>query len=480
MITFLIILLPVISGFALLYTEDIKLKKVKKTVLFTLLFTLALTLLNNFIIVDEKVTILTLLPNVDIGFKIDNIAIIFSTLMIIIWVLTAVYSFDYMSHYREQKRYFAFFLVTIGLLFGVAYAKNLVTLYMFFELMTLSAWILVIHERSNESMLAGRKFVYYSIFGASLGLIAVIYLQAILNSTDFIAGGYAMLNGNDKALWLVLFAIIGFGSKAGLYPLHSWLTKAHPIAPAPASAILSALITKAGIIAIIRVCYYIFPPTVINGSFVQDVVIYLALLTILMGSMLALREKNLKKRLAYSSISQLSYVILGLMMFNSIAFTGAILQVIFHALAKSLLFLGAGSLIYSTHHTNVEKYRGMGFALKETFILILVGGLSLVGIPLTAGFVSKWYLALGSLQNELGILAVLVIMISALLTAGYLLYFVVKAYFVPQNELSKEVYPLEKNMKFSMSIIAVLIIVLGIYPTILIDFISALTSTIGL
>ncbi len=483
MISLISIFFPILVGGVLCFKPLEDCKKVHQVTLVTMIFTLIVVFIGNFSMLDSSAQLLQLVYNVSISFKVDTLAVFFTTIAVVIWLLVGIYSFDYMSHYKNESRYFAFYLISLGMLLGVFYAENLVTLYAFFEGLSLSAYMLVIHEGTQKAHLAGRKFIYYSIFGASLGLIAIIYSYAYMPDVSFVAGGILSLESiNDLPGWqLVSFlAIVGFGCKAGLFPLHAWLAAAHPVAPAPASAVLSGLVTKAGVVAIIRLIFYYFGIELFVGSWVQSSLIGLCLLTIFMGSMLAVREKILKKRLAYSSVSQVSYVLLGLFLMNEIGFVGALLQVLFHASAKCLLFLVAGSVIYQTHHTHVDDLIGLGYRHKWIFILLLIGGLSLVGIPLTGGFVSKWYLAQGAFSSSYGLISVTIIMLSALLTAMYLFTPVTNAFFVPTEKIVKGSQKLCKRMLYPMLCLALIVIVLGIYPQPIIAFLNEIAMSLGM
>ncbi len=477
------VFLPIILGFILLASNIKDRKTIHKFSFFITTFTLISVLINNIFFKDTSIDFLKLVLNIQYSFKTDGLAIFFSTIIVIIWLLASVYAFSYMSHSKNEKRFFSFFLISLGALLGVVYANNLATLYSFFEGLSLAAYVLVIHDGTNSALLAGRKFIYYSIFGASLGLIATIYLYSLVSDPTFIAGGIPEIAGfldRDGIILITFLAVVGFGCKAGLYPLHSWLSAAHPIAPAPASGVLSGLITKAGVVAIIRVIYYFVGPDLLKGTWVQTALILLSLLTIFMGSMLAVRDTIIKKRLAYSSVSQVSYVLLGVFLLNDAGFTGALLQVVFHASAKTLLFLVAGAIIFKTHHTKIDEIIGLGNKYKSIFIFLLIGGLSLVGIPLTGGFVSKWYLAQGALSSSIGVFAVLIIMLSALLTAVYLFSPVANAFFVPNDKMIKGKESLDKLMFTPMIILSLIIIVLGTYPKPIIDFILSITATFNL
>jgi multicomponent Na+:H+ antiporter subunit D len=282
---------------------------------------------------------------------------------------------------------------------------------------------------------------------------------------------------------MVVLAVIGFGCKGGMFPLHAWLPTAHPQAPAPASSVLSGLITKAGVIAIIRVVYFTVGADVLRGTSAQYILLTLSIVTIFMGSMLAYKEKVLKKRLAYSTVSQVSYVIFGLMLLNTAGVTGALLQVAFHALAKNVLFLTAGAFIYKTGKTLVSDMYAMGKSMPKTLACFTVAGLSLVGVPMTAGFVSKWYLAQGGLMPEMGIVGVVgvvMLMVSALLTAGYLMSIVMKAFFPGKDFDYANLKSKEPNylMTVPLVLLAVAVVGMGIMPTPLLDVIGGISGMI--
>ncbi|MEG1783141.1 MAG: proton-conducting transporter membrane subunit, partial [Oscillospiraceae bacterium] len=343
---------------------------------------LALTLVANFAFSGKSMAVAAFSNDIYINLQTDGIAVLFSTLFAVVWFLVAVFSLEYMKHEGEENRFFAYFIASLGALIGVAYADNLVTLYLFFEIMSLLSYVLVVHSRTNESLLAGRKYIYYSLFGASLGLIGIFYCYSMPWQRAFVEGG--VVSGDVGEIGavlnlLVILAVVGFGCKSGMFPLHSWLPTAHPQAPAPASSVLSGLITKAGILAIIRIVYFTVGADILVGSIAQKVLLSLSIITIFMGSMLAYKERVLKKRLAYSTVSQVSYIIFGIMLLNTVGVTGALLQVIFHALAKNVLFLCAGAIIYKTHKTNCDDLYGLGRAMPKTFACFTIAGMSLVG-----------------------------------------------------------------------------------------------------
>ncbi len=233
------------------------------------------------------------------------------------------------------------------MLIGLDFSANLVTMYVFYELMTLTSLPLVLHELTKDAVMAGLKYLFYSVAGAFLALFGILFLASISGTLAFtpggVLGGVSLAGKEGILLAAVCCMLLGFGTKAGMFPMHGWLPTAHPVAPAPASAVLSGLITKSGVLAVIRVVYYIVGPELLRGTWVQTMWILLSLLTVFMGSMLAYKEPVLKKRLAYSTVSQVSYILFGLSLLEPTAFVGALSHVVFHSMIKNGLFLAAGA-----------------------------------------------------------------------------------------------------------------------------------------
>lgn len=327
---------------------------------------------------------------------------------------------------KAEKRFDAFLLLSLGALLGVAYAGNLLTLYLFFESLTLLSLPLVLHNRTEEAIRAGKKYLFYSVCGAFLALpcICAVCLWAGKDGS-FAPGGILdgeKLAGNGQILLVLVFlAILGFGAKAGMFPLHAWLTAAHPVSPAPASALLSGLIAKAGIFAVMRLVYGAVGTELLTGTWVQYTWLIIAMVTVFMGSMLALREKHFKRRLAYSSVSNLSYVMLGLALLSAEGLQGAWLHILAHALAKVTLFFVSGAVMHKLRATTVEELGNWSLKMPVTAWCFLLSSLSLVGIPPFLGFSSKWALCLGALgmpEILYGLIAPAVLVLSAMLTAA--------------------------------------------------------------
>ena len=378
---------------------------------------------------------------IDLYFEIDAIGKFFMIMVMILYTCVIFYAFEYMQMEERENVFFAFFIVSFGALLAVCMAGNLVTMYLCFEMATLTSMPLVLHEMTKDAVNAALKYLFYSIGGALLGLLAVFFVSYYSGEARFAFGGVldaARASANEKVLLFIIFlGIIGFGTKAGMYPMHGWLPAAHPIAPAPASALLSGIIAKAGVIAIIRLVYFSVGPDFIRGTWVQYAWMTLCMLTIFMGSMMAFREKVTKKRLAYSTISQISYINLGLSLLSLEGLRGGLLHVAAHAASKGCLFLCAGVFIYKLGRRRVSELRGIGHLMPITMWCFLIASLSLVGIPPMGGFTSKWHIALAAIGDGMGVYAVLppvILLISALLTAGYLLPVVVDAFFPGHEE----------------------------------------------
>ena len=372
----------------------------------------------------------------------DGTGRVFLALTLLLYTMSTFYAFDYLKKDRRQHVFFAFWFSSLSAMLAVCMAANLLSFYLCFELATLTTVPLVLHNRTPESNAAALKYLFYSIGGALLGLFAVVTLSTA-GVSGFVFGGALPAGARGELLRAAVFAgIVGFGAKAGMFPLHGWLPTAHPVAPAPASALLSGIIVKAGILGVIRLVYFAAGPEMLRDSWAQTAWMVLALVTVFLGSMLAWREKELKKRLAYSTVSQLSYIMLGLSLLSPEGLRAAMLHACAHVCAKGALFLCAGAFIHKLGRRYVAELRGIGRQMPVTVWCFLIGGLSLIGIPPLGGFVSKWQLSLAALDTAPGAFSLLIpvmLVISALLTAGYLLPPVIEAFFPSEGgEDSKE------------------------------------------
>ena len=436
---------------------------------------------------DAEVLLFSFGKNLDLYFRVDALGRVFAVVVNGVWVLAGFYAFEYMKHEREEKRFFGFYLMVQGILNGLVFAGGMVTFYLFFELMTLLSVPLILHNRSKDAIKGGLKYLFYSLFGAYMVLFGLFFLNRYADSLNFLPGGtlnLAAVAGNETLMLVVsLFLILGFSVKAGMFPLHAWLPAAHPVAPAPSSAVMSGIIVKMGVLGMIRGVYYLIGADFLRGTWVQTVWMSLSLVTVFMGSMLAYREKVMKKRLAYSTVSQASYILFGLSLLQGDAMTGALLHVVFHAVIKSCLFLSAGAFIYKTHKTDVDDLRGIGKEMPVTVWCYTLASAALIGIPPASGFVSKWYLATGALDSGIEVfswLGPVVLLTSALLTAGYLLPITVKGFLPGADYAYGDLKKKEPNltMLLPLVIFAVLAVVLGIFPNPLAEYLAALVEAV--
>ena len=425
--------------------------------------------------------------NLDLYFRVDGLGRLFAVVVILVWVLSGIFAFEYMKHEKEEKRYFGFYLMVFGVLHGLVFSGNMVTFYLFYELMTLLSVPLILHSRTREAIMGGLKYLFYSLFGAYMVLFGLFFLNRYAETLNFLPGGtlnLAAVAGNEKLMLVVAFSmILGFSVKAGMFPLHAWLPTAHPVAPAPASAVMSGIIVKMGIFGMIRVVYYLIGADFIRGTWVQTVWLTLSLITVFMGSMLAYREKVMKKRLAYSTVSQASYILFGLALLHPQGMMGSLLHVVFHAVIKCCLFLSAGAIIYKTHKTNVDDLRGIGKEMPVAIWCYTFASAALIGIPPASGFISKWYLALGALDSGLGVfswLGPVILLTSALLTAGYLLPITVNGFLPGADFDYKALQKREPNvtMLVPLAILAALAVLLGVFPGVLTDYLSTIIGTV--
>lgn len=432
----------------------------------------------------QPLTVFTLL---DLPFVIfpDAVGCIFACLFSLLFLTAGIFSTEYLEHDRNPGAFGAAYILTLDALLGLSWAGDLQTCYMFFECLTLSSFPLILHDLREKSRAAALKYLCYSLMGAGLILFGLVYGKSILGTLSFSAGGGAVPAGLEKkALAAAFITVVGFGCKAGIMPLHDWLPTAHPQAPAPASAILSGCVTKAGVMGALRTVYYVFGASFLRGTWVQTALIVMALLTVFCGSMLAYKERALKKRLAYSTVSQVSYALFGLFLMSQAGFVGAMLQVVFHAVTKVCLFMCAGAMI---HHSGREyvyssdgrfQYSGMGKSLPLIMLGFTLASLSLVGLPPFGGFVSKWYLAEGSFAalGFSGWTGAAVLLLSALLTAGYLLSISAGALFPGPEDETVPCGTATWRMTVPVMVLALALAILGIYCFGLTDALSSLAA----
>jgi len=411
-----------------------------------------------------------ILPGIDLAFRVDAFGLLFALGASLLWILTSFYSIGYMRSLKEhsQTRYFSCFALALSATIGVAFAANLFTLFLFYEALTLVTYPLVGHKGTVEAKAGARKYVIYLLGAAKVFLLAAIILTYnVTGALEFRHGGIfsdAQIT-EQPLLLMMIFALFLFGfAKNALMPLHSWLPAAM-VAPTPVSALLHAVaVVKTGVFSTLRVFLFVFGFHAMRELGADQLALIAASVTILVGSLLALGQDNLKARLAFSTVSQLSYIILGAALLNSSGVLGGIAHITNHAVSKITLFFCAGSIYVSTHKTEISQMSGLAERMPWTMAAFALSSLSVVGIPLTSGFVSKWYLALGAVDRQ-SLVLLGVLLVSSLLGAAYLGQILYKAYFEIEKEPSanEEVHEVPWIV-VPLAISAAASLLLGLYP----------------
>jgi multicomponent Na+:H+ antiporter subunit D len=376
-------------------------------------------------------TLLEVVPGVTLGFQAEPLGVLFALVASFLWVVTSLYSIGYMRGHHEEHltRFYAFFAVSIASAMGVAFAANLFTLFAFYEMLTLATFPLVTHHGTEEARRAGR--VYLGILlttSVAFQLLAIVWTWQLAGTVDFRPGGILAGTASRGVLsaLLVLF-VFGVG-KAAVMPFHRWLPAAM-VAPTPVSALLHAVaVVKAGVFTILKVSVYVFGLDLMGTLAATPWLAWVAAATIILASLVAFTKDNLKARLAYSTISQLSYIVLGALLANRWGIIGGGMHIAMHAFGKITLFFGAGAILVAAHETEISRMHGLGRTMPVTFGAFFLASLSIVGVPPAGGAWSKWFLALGALDaGQIGLLAVL--MVSSLLSLVYLLEVPARAFF---------------------------------------------------
>ncbi|MBS1229363.1 MAG: cation:proton antiporter [Proteobacteria bacterium] len=380
------------------------------------------------------VALLEPLPGLPIAFRVEPLGMIFALIASGLWIVNSIYSIGYMRKNKEnhQTRFYVCFALSIDAALGIAFSANLLTLFLFYEVLTLITYPLVTHSGTEQAKKGGRVYLAILMGTSMLFLLpAIVYTWHIAGTTDFRAGG--ILPGDlAPATVVALLALFMFGiGKAALMPFHRWLPAAM-VAPTPVSALLHAVaVVKAGVFSVVKVVVYVFGFDILSGH--TDWLIGISCFTIITASVVALNADNLKRRLAYSTVSQLSYIILGAAVLTPLSLVGAALHIAAHAFGKITLFFAAGSIYTAAHKTDVSQLDGIGREMPWTMGAFAIGALSLIGIPPFVGFLSKWYLISGALAGERYVVAA-VILVSTLLNAAYFLPIIHRAFFRPAHD----------------------------------------------
>ncbi|MBG31043.1 MAG: cation:proton antiporter [Opitutae bacterium] len=382
--------------------------------------------------------------NVPFLLRVDGFGLTFAAVASVLWIATSLYAIGYMRglHEHAQTRFYSFFAISLTATIGVAFSANLLTIYFFYEMLSVSTFPLVTHMQNKEARTGGRTYLSYLLFTSLCLLLPAlswcyVWLDGGQGAMDFLSGN-SMAEQFSDTTQLVLLLLFTFGfAKAGLMPVHSWLPNAM-VAPTPVSALLHAVaVVKVGVFCVIRVYSDIFGINLLQGLNGEEVMIWLACATILIASFIALSQDNLKRRLAFSTIGQLGYVVLGATLATKQGMSGAVLHIAMHACGKITLFFCAGAIFVASGKKYVSQLRGLGRKMPFTMGAFLIGSLSVIGLPPLGGFISKWYLALGALDRDC-FWVVVVLLVSSLLNVFYLLPVAVTAFFRAEDEDGEE------------------------------------------
>jgi multicomponent Na+:H+ antiporter subunit D len=386
-------------------------------------------------------TLFSFLPVASFALRADPLGILFAATASFLWMVTTVYSVGYMRTNKEhaQTRFYACFAVTLSATMGVAFSANLVTMYLFYEILTFITYPLVTHKETEEAFAGGNKYLFY-LLGTSKAflLTAIVLTYAVAGNGAFKHGGLFPPDVNPIVLTIIFFLFLFGIGKAAIMPVHAWLPAAM-VAPTPVSALLHAVaVVNTGVFCVLRVIFHVFGVELMKALNLGHYATFFACFTIVMASIYALTRDNLKARLAYSTISQLSYIVLGGALLSPSGMTGGVMHIANHAFSKITLFFCAGSIYVASHKTNISQMKGIGRQMPWTMTAFSIGALSMIGVPPVAGFVSKWYLAVGAIEaKEIPVLFVL--LASTILNAGYFVPFIYSAFFeAPEDEHGHE------------------------------------------
>ncbi|CAA6809659.1 MAG: NADH-ubiquinone oxidoreductase chain L (EC [uncultured Thiotrichaceae bacterium] len=411
-------------------------------------------------------------PGMEMVLHADALSVLFVSLSAILWLVTTIYAIGYLEGTPHRSRFFGFFSLCVTATVGLALAGNLFTFVIFYELLTLATYPLVAHKGSPKAVRGARIYLAYTMAGGILLLIGAVWLRTIAGPLDFVEGGVLaeMSHLDPWALrWIFLLLIVGLGVKAALVPLHGWLPQAM-VAPAPVSALLHAVaVVKAGAFGIVRVVYDVFGVEFASSLNLLPFLGAVAAITIIYGSIKALSQDHLKRRLAYSTVSQVSYIALGTAIVGPLATIGGVVHLVHQGVMKITLFFAAGNYAEKYNVHCVSEMDGIGKVMPATTLSFSIAALGMIGIPPVAGFVSKWYIGVGALEAGQGFWVIPVLLISSLLNAAYFLPILYRAWFKPAKAEWLEEYKKSghKEMKATLVwppvITATIAIIIGLF-----------------
>lgn len=478
-IMFTVILLPILGGILFSF---LPIKKRLVSMLYIEAVCITTSVLVFMMLMNhptETFTLFRFSGNLSVTFHLDNMGMIFSGMAAFLWPLAVLYSFEYMKHEHNEKSFFTFYTITYGVTLGIALSENILSMYFFFEMMSLITLPLIMHTQTREAILASRTYLYYMIAGAAFAFIGMIFILSYGTTSTFIMGGVLdpekIGNKVNMMLLVYVFSFFGFGMKTAIWPFSSWLPKAG-VAPTPVTALLHAVaVVNTGAFAVMRITYFSFGTEILRGTWAQSVVMVFVIFTIVYGCSRALKETHIKRRLAWSTVSNLSYILFGIVLMTPMGLTGGMCHMLFHSFMKITSFFCAGAIMYKTGKNYIHQLDGLGRKMPRVFFLFTLSALALMGVPGLAGFISKWNLAKAAIESEnvLAYLGVAALLISALLTAIYMLSIVVRAFFPGKAFDYQKVEGYQDPnglMLVPLFIFAAVIIVFGMHSQPVLDF----------
>lgn len=403
-----------------------------------------------------QIFVVYMAPQIWMHFRVDSLGLVFGLTSAAIWFLATLYSLGYMKGEHARRRFYSFWLFCLAWTMGIAFAGNLFTFFIFYEFLSLSTYPLIVQEGTSAAVSAGKKYLIYILVGSSFILFGILFTFSLANSLILWKPGILSPKIDYRPLALLFTTfIIGFGVKGALVPFHGWVLDAHPEAPAPASALLSGVMVNAGAFGIMRVIYNVFGTSLVRELGFGIILAYAASLTIIVASIMALAQDNLKRRLAYSTVGQISYIILGTALLNPITAWGGIVHIANHAFMKSTLFLCSGIILKKAGKRNISELAGIGYRLPITMTVFAVAAFGMIGTPPLAGFTSKWLLGWGALAANKPIF-LLVLLASGLLGAAYFLPIISTAFFEKPrlNPSSEESLALASGIRTQSEVIS--------------------------
>lgn len=481
-VTFLIsILFPLFAPLAV-YFARIKNNTYRKIlyfsiVLITSLFNLVLLLYTP----KDTLVVFNILTSMQISFALDGLGKIFFALVSFLWPFAMIYLFAYMEDVERLNSYTLLYVMTYGVVCGICLSSNMLTMFIFYELLTLITVPLISFNNTVESRKAGRIYLYISLAGSALAFMGLCYVLINAGNCEFVKGGIVQMQDHKIGSQLAFLAMFfGFGVKAAIFPLHFWLPQAG-VAPTPTTALLHAVaVVKSGAFAIIRSIYYMIGTQVLVSTASHYIVLAFSAFTIIFGSFMAMKEAHFKRRLAYSTISNISYIVFAACTMTQLGLEAAMIHFVVHSISKIGLFYCCGMAMHKADVEYVEDCNGLGKYMKVAFICFTLCSLSLIGVPLFGGFISKWYIAQSAIEskNVVAYIGLIALILSAIFTSVYTLRISFRAFVLPQKPdlVVKENSKYEWMFMLVIIVMAILSIVLGVFSS---PFINKIASLLG-